>query len=138
MIKTQVKRSLEFNVIDKMLEFNFKSEEYLKTLRRKGPALLILYTLLAFKDEMSNDPCTGKRAEDINKLLEIRNKMGLESHIPDNSYNTVFGQVSPACAIIGGEVAQEIIKAVSHNEAPHHNLFLFDPERSCGFIESLP
>jgi ubiquitin-like 1-activating enzyme E1 A len=57
--------------------------------------------------------------------------------VPDDAVTHIFAHVSPAAAIVGGEVAQEIIKTVSQKEAPHHNLFLFDPDSCCGFIESI-
>lgn len=46
----------------------------------------------------------------------------------------LYAQISPVCAIVGGVMGQEIIKAVSQKEAPHNNLFLFDPDTHCGKI----
>ena len=49
----------------------------------------------------------------------------------------VFGKVSPACAIVGGVMAQEIIKAVSQKEAPHNNMFFLNPIKNVGFVDRL-
>ena len=49
----------------------------------------------------------------------------------------VFGKVSPACAIVGGVMAQEIIKAVSQKEAPHNNMFFLNPTKNVGFVDCL-
>lgn len=38
----------------------------------------------------------------------------------------VFGELSPAAAVVGGVLAQEIIKAVSHKDAPIRNYFFFN------------
>eukprot|EP01079_Euglenida_sp_SAG-EU17-18_P012195 gene12195-334_t len=44
---------------------------------------------------------------------------------------------SPVCAVLGGEAAQEIIKVISMNFAPHHNLFVYDAAVSfSGTVES--
>lgn len=50
----------------------------------------------------------------------------------------VFGQVSPVCAIVGSEVAAEIIKAVTKKDPPHNNLFFFSPMEDCaGFVQCI-
>ncbi|KAF7993463.1 hypothetical protein HCN44_010058 [Aphidius gifuensis] len=46
----------------------------------------------------------------------------------------VYAQVSPVCAILGGVMGQEIIKAVSQKEPPNNNLFLFNPSTMCGKV----
>ena len=38
----------------------------------------------------------------------------------------VLGELSPAAAVVGGVLAQEIIKAVSHKDAPIRNHFFFN------------
>lgn len=42
------------------------------------------------------------------------------------SLRMVFGELSPAAAVVGGVLAQEIIKAVSHKDAPIRNYFFFN------------
>lgn len=49
----------------------------------------------------------------------------------------LYAQISPACAIVGGIMAQEIIKAVSQKGTPHNNLFVFNPDTLCGKILKL-
>lgn len=76
------------------------------------------------------------RKEDLEKLLAIRDEIG-NGLVPDTAFQHVFGQISPAAAIVGGELSQEVIKAVSQKEAPHQNVFLFDPVKCCGFVEAI-
>lgn len=45
----------------------------------------------------------------------------------DEIYDHIFGVIPPVCAVLGGVIAQEIIKALSHKEATINNVFLFDP-----------
>lgn len=52
-------------------------------------------------------------------------------------HRMVFGQVSPVCAIVGGVLAQEIIKAVSHKDPPHKNFFFFTTLDGAGVVECI-
>lgn len=92
--------------------------------------------LQKFRDTESRDPAPSSRDEDIQKLLAIRDEIA-NGLVPDSTFTHVFGQISPAAAIVGGELSQEVIKAVSQKEAPNFNVFLFDPEKCCGFIEPI-
>lgn len=88
-----------------------------------------------FRETEHRDPRPESREADIAKLIEIRDDVADKELVGNENFVHVFSQVSPVAAIIGGAVAQEIIKTVSQKEAPHHNFFFFDPEQTCGFIE---
>lgn len=49
----------------------------------------------------------------------------------------MFGQLSPVCAIVGGVLAQEIIKAVSQKDLPHNNFFFFSTLDGAGVVECI-
>ncbi|CAB0028593.1 unnamed protein product [Trichogramma brassicae] len=49
----------------------------------------------------------------------------------------LYGQVSPSCAIVGGIMAQEIIKTIAQNGRPHNNLFVFNPVTMIGQVLKL-
>ena len=38
-------------------------------------------------------------------------------------------------AIVGGILAQEVIKAISNRDAPHQNFFFYNPIESAGVVE---
>lgn len=57
-------------------------------------------------------------------------------HIFSNR-SDLYAQLSPVCSIVGGVMAQEIIKAASQKHAPLNNLFTFNPITSCGVILNL-
>lgn len=105
-----------------------------KHLKRVGNGYLMLKVLQKFRDDNGRDPHSSSREEDLKKLEEIRDTLA-PSFIPNEAFEHVFAQISPAAAVVGGQVAQEIIKTVSQKEAPLHNVFIFDPEKSCGYIE---
>lgn len=46
-------------------------------------------------------------------------------------------ELSPVAAIVGGVIAQEIIKLLSGNDEPLSNCFVFDGATSRGTIEKL-
>ena len=50
----------------------------------------------------------------------------------------VFGELSPAAAVLGGVLAQEIIKAVSHKDLPIRNHFFFNGATDrAGVVEAI-
>lgn len=132
------KRQLVFPPLQDVLAFDVHQPAYQKKLRRTGPALLLLHVLQAFREAEQRDPLPAERDADIARLQALRKEQCFDAAVLTDAYfGHVFAQVAPVAAIVGGELAQEIIKAVSQKEAPHHNVFLFDPETCCGFVESL-
>ena len=49
----------------------------------------------------------------------------------------LFSELSPVAAIVGGVLAQEIIKVISNKDAPHNNFFLYNPMETCGVVETI-
>lgn len=135
-VRTIVKRTLQFPPLQDVQSFDYKSPEFLKKLKRNGPSFIVRKVLQEFRDREGRDPDHTQRDEDLSKILKIRNEIA-EGLASDDAFGNVFAQISPVAAALGGELSQEVIKAVSQREAPHHNLFLFDPDTCCGFIESI-
>lgn len=136
LVTSTVKRTLTYPPYQAVLDFDFKAQSYARKLKRAGPALPLLRVLQKFRDVEGRDPLYSDRDAELEKLRKVRDEVAPEL-VPDSALVHVFAQVSPAAAIVGGAVAHEIIKTVSQKEAPHHNVFLFDPESCCGFIESI-
>lgn len=92
----------------------------------------IFLGLIAFRDQLGRDPDYSSKSEDIAKLEEIKAKL-LSSYqespdkLKSDAFDLIFGEVAPISSIVGGVIAQEVIKAVSHKEVPIHNVFLLDP-----------
>lgn len=133
---TTVKRTLQFPPLQDVQAFDHSEATFQRKLKRTGPEFFAVKVLQEFRNKEGRDPSHNSRDEDLIKLLKLRNQLA-ENLVPDTTFEHVFAQISPAAAIVGGELSQEIIKAVSQKEAPHHNLFLFDPVKCCGFIESI-
>lgn len=130
------KRTILFPPLQDVIDFDYNAPQFLKHMKRNGSSYVLLRILQKFRETEERDPSYKDRADDIAKLLAIRNDIAADL-VTDSSFIHVFSQISPAVAIVGGELSQEIIKAVSKKEAPHNNVFLFDPDTCCGFVESI-
>lgn len=65
--------------------------------------------------------------EITNEIYELYQIDPSKSKLDEDIFDMIFDQVVPVCAVLGGVIAQEVIKAVSHKEVPINNVFLFDP-----------
>lgn len=136
-ITTTTKRSLKFPSLESTIAFDHNSTYFTKRMKKTGPAYVVMKILQKFRDTEGRDPLPASRDEDIKKLQVIRDEFSNETLIPDVYFEHIFSQISPAAAIVGGALAQEIIKTISQKDAPHFNYFFFDPQVSCGFIETI-
>lgn len=87
--------------------------------------------LVEFRKRHDRDPNFTKKSEDIQELKNISNEIielyQFSNISVESLLDLLFGELAPVCAILGGIIAQEIIKAVSQKEVPLNNIFLFDP-----------
>lgn len=131
-----VKRNISYPPLEKVINYDYSEPHFLRRITRIGPEYVIIKVLQKFRDSHGRDPSPLSRDDDIVALEKIRSEIG-QGLIQDNAFVHVFGQISPAAAVVGGQLSQEIIKAISQKEAPIHNLFLFDPITCNGFVESI-
>lgn len=101
-----------------------------------------MLALLEFRDRQGRNPEESHKEKDVKLLQEIKKEILTlysvdEKRLSDDLFNIVFGEVVPVCAIVGGVIAQEVIKGVSQKEAPINNVFLFDPLTYCGKEETV-
>ncbi|XP_043724752.1 SUMO-activating enzyme subunit 1B-1-like [Telopea speciosissima] len=83
---------------------------------------------------------------DLPSVLKMRNELCKaqllnESHIPDGLLERLLlagtSEYPPVCAIIGGILGQEVIKAISGKGDPLKNFFFFDAIDGKGIIEDI-
>lgn len=137
MITTTTKRSLKFPSLESTIAFDHTTAYFAKRIMKTGPSFIVMKILQKFRETEKRDPQPASRNEDIKKLLAIRDEISNKTVVSDDYFEHVFAQISPAAAIVGGALAQEVIKTVSQKDAPHFNYFFFDPQLSCGFIEPI-
>ncbi|KAK9870538.1 hypothetical protein WA026_008100 [Henosepilachna vigintioctopunctata] len=130
----QVKGQIDYPELNKVLIFpNTKqSIDAIKKSNRRNGLFFLMLTLLEFRNENGRNPQISTKTDDIEKLKIIKKSIvGLykisTSIFEDSLFEQSFGEVVPVCAILGGVIAQEVIKAVSHKEITINNIFLLDP-----------
>ncbi|KAL5008414.1 hypothetical protein ScPMuIL_013995 [Solemya velum] len=134
-----VKKSVTFCRLQNALEFDWSSSDA-KTLK-KTPNTYFIF-LLSFIKQMGRRPAIESKEEDKNKLQAIRQETLEQMKInPDTLqeeiFNHCFAEVGPVCAIVGGVLAQEIIKAVSHKDQPHNNFFFYNGMDGSGLVDCI-
>nr|CBE66657.1 CG12276-PA [Drosophila ananassae] len=134
---TPVQREMEYPGYSTWLNLETSSRSFQRKLKKSGPGLLLLNVLQKFRSTHKRDPSFKTREADLKLLRGIRDEQVPNSALADEALGVLFAQISPAVAIVGGVVAQEVIKVVTKLEAPHRNLFVFDPQTCAGYIENI-
>ena len=140
-----VKKAMTFVSLAETLKVDWSSELYSRRVKRMDPSFFLLQILFDFQSENGRKPGPKTKAEDVAKLQKLRDTVLERMKVPekmkekldDSMLEVVFGELSPVCAIVGGVVAQEIIKAISNKDAPHNNYFFYNPMESCGVVETI-
>ncbi|CAG7824020.1 unnamed protein product [Allacma fusca] len=123
-----------------LLNLDWSLDELSKRAKKTNPAFFALFVLLDFIEEKNRRPDPFKREADYLELLNRRDAY-VERHgiskekVPDELFTDVFGAIAPVCAITGGVVSQEVVKAVSHKDVPLVNLFVYNPVDGTGYVE---
>jgi len=138
-----VKKLMAFKSLAETLKVDWSSELYAKRIRRMDPSFFLLQILFNFQSETGlSRPRASARSEDLAKLCELRDKTLTDlsvpkEKVPDQLLGLLFAELSPVSAIVGGVLAQEVIKAISNKDAPHNNYFFYNPMESCGVVETI-
>ena len=98
--------------------------------------------MFEFQSKQGRSPAAKTQSEDLTLLRSlsesITEKFSLpKTKIPESTLSLLFSESSPVAAIVGGVLAQEIIKTISNKDAPHNNFFLFNPLDSSGIVETI-
>ncbi|XP_051693349.2 SUMO-activating enzyme subunit 1 [Oryctolagus cuniculus] len=139
---TMVKKKVVFCPIKEALEVDWSSDKAKATLKRTTSDYFLLQVLLKFRTDKGRDPGSATRGEDAELLLQIRNdvldSLGVSADLlPDDFVRYCFSEMAPVCAVVGGILAQEIVKALSQRDPPHNNFFFFDGMKGNGIVECL-
>jgi len=137
-----VKKAMTFVSLAETLAVDWSTELYAKRIRRMDPSFFLLQVLFNFQAETGHSPRPKEREADLAQLKKIRDQTLEALSVPttkigDEMLNLLFAELSPVCAIVGGVLAQEVIKAISNKDAPHNNYFFYNPLESCGVVETI-
>ncbi|CAB1348726.1 unnamed protein product [Coregonus sp. 'balchen'] len=121
------------------LEVDWTNEKAKSSLTRTPVDYFLLHVLLKFRTDKGRDPHPQSFKADATLLRQIRDDaleaMGLSSELlPHDFVRYCFSEMAPVCAVVGGVLGQEVVKAISQRDAPHKNFF-FDGMKGSGVVD---
>ncbi|KAJ1679293.1 E1 ubiquitin-activating protein aos1 [Spiromyces aspiralis] len=115
-----------------------------RKLRRMLSPLLVGYQALwAFEQEHKRRPAPSVDLDELKRVLDTVCERGaiprdfVEPELLERICNNARLEYPPANAVMGGMLAQEILKAVTAKESPFTNFFLFDAANNEGTVNYL-
>ncbi|XP_068601262.1 SUMO-activating enzyme subunit 1 [Brachionichthys hirsutus] len=137
---TMVKKTAGFCALKEALEVDWRTEEAKAHLKRTPVGYFLLHVLLKFRTDKGRDPDPHNAAEDTELLRQIQGDvleaLGVSSDLlRDDVTSDCFSEMSPVCAVVGGVLGQEVVKALSQRDAPHRNFFFFDGRAGSGMVD---
>uniref|UniRef100_A0A3Q0RNR7 SUMO1 activating enzyme subunit 1 n=1 Tax=Amphilophus citrinellus TaxID=61819 RepID=A0A3Q0RNR7_AMPCI len=137
---TMVKKTASFCTLKEALEVDWTSEKAKAGLKRTPVDYFLLQVLLKFRTDKGRDPDPQSFPEDSQLLRQIRDdvleSLSLSSELlTDDFISYCFSEMSPVCAVVGGVLGQEVVKALSQRDAPHRNFFFFDGRKGNGVVD---
>ncbi|XP_060639686.2 SUMO-activating enzyme subunit 1-like [Anolis sagrei] len=139
---TLVKKRVTFCLLKEALSLSWSSEKAKAAVKRITTDYFLLRVLLKFRSEKGRDPSTQSCTEDSETLLQMRNavlaSLDIESDLlPDDFVSFCFSEMAPVCAVVGGVLSQEVVKALSQRDPPLNNFFFFNGMKGNGIVECL-
>ncbi|XP_015262605.1 PREDICTED: SUMO-activating enzyme subunit 1 [Gekko japonicus] len=139
---TMVKKRMAFCPWEEAFGLSGSTEKDQGTLKPTAPDYFLLQVLLKFRSEKGRDPSPQGYAEDAETLLQTRTgvleSLGVGTDLlPDDFASCCFSEMASVCAVVGGVLGQEIVKALSQRDAPLNNFFFFDGMKGSGVVERL-
>ncbi|CAL8334572.1 unnamed protein product [Boreogadus saida] len=137
---TMVKKTASFCSLKEALEVDWTTEKAKAGLKRTPVDYFLLHVLLKFRTDKGRDPAPQSQGEDGQLLRQIRDdvleSMGLNRELlSDDFVSYCFSEMAPVCAVVGGVLGQEVVKALSQRDAPHKNIFFFDGRKGNGVVD---
>ncbi|XP_078517140.1 SUMO-activating enzyme subunit 1 [Lissotriton helveticus] len=139
---TMVKKAVTFCQLKEALEVDWGSDKAKVSLKRTPADYFLLQVLMKFRTDKGRDPHPDHYGEDSELLLQIRNDvmdaLGVSPDlIPEDFAGYCFSEMAPVCAVVGGVLSQEVVKALSQRDPPHNNFFFFDGLQGSGIVDCL-
>lgn len=137
-----VKKMCAFKRLKDALAVNWATDDMKKKIKRTPSTFFVLRVLWEFMLNNKRKPSTKQLKPDRESLEQLREtvatKLGLETTvIPDTFHLHCFAELSAVCAVVGGVLGQEVIKAVSQKDPPHNNFFFFDGVEGSGMVDNI-
>ncbi|XP_059479343.1 SUMO-activating enzyme subunit 1 [Neocloeon triangulifer] len=139
-VSQMTKETATFVPYQDFMDADWKSDDQAKKLKRMSFGYFLMRVVQEFREKEKRYP--SRSEEDLKTLLSLRDsllpELGVDpAKIPEEVFNNTTGQLGATCAILGGIVAQEVIKAISLKDRPLNNAFFFDPDTCAGKVECI-
>lgn len=116
-----------------------------RSLPRKVSKLYFAMRVIEKFEHDETRSCRDVSAADLPSVLKLRKELCEahslnEAHIPETLLERLVSGIQefpPVCAIVGGILGQEVIKAISGKGEPLKNFFFFDAMDGKGIIEDI-
>lgn len=155
--REDVKEQTNQDVNDKQTKFgqlsfsNFRDFIYSKDLifnKSTSPVLILSLALIKFYSiykHLPRDEDNQIKQDDLKKLKQILETIKNSCKVPENVMKkldqewaeSIYGSISPVCAILGGVAGQDMIRALSNKDIPIFNTFSFDGLTMNGVVEKV-
>lgn len=137
-----VKKVSSFAPLRDAISVDWNLEANATKLRKTPKTYFIIRILLEFRAREGRDPDIDHVDVDVDKLKEITcevlKSLGVREDLLDLDFTEhCVSALSPICAITGGILGQEIIKAVSQRDAPHNNFFFYNGLETTGMVDRI-
>ncbi|XP_065343159.1 SUMO-activating enzyme subunit 1 [Cloeon dipterum] len=139
-VSQMIKDTATFAPYQDFIDADWKSGDQAKKLKKMSNGYFLMRVIQAFREKEQRYP--NRSSEDLETLTAIRDsllpELGVDpAKLPSEIFCDVVGQLGASCAIVGGIMAQEVIKAISFKDKPLNNSFFFEPESCSGKVESI-
>lgn len=133
---------MAFKRLKEALEMDWTTPDAVKKIKKTPNTYFIMKVLLKFMDKNERRPATTSREGDMEQLSTLRKQLLEDLKLKDDLLiedfaENCFAELSPVCAIVGGVLGQEIIKAVSQKDAPHNNFFFYNGTDGGGLVDNI-
>lgn len=133
----KIKTSVKFASWDEALNVDWTQKRLIRKARRILPTAYFPIRALLRCENVDRTVDNDEFLKLLNEEL-VNCNHSAESRLPEESIFRKGPQLSPTCAIVGAVVAQEAIKALSQNDAPLQNLFIYSAVSTTGVVCNLP
>jgi len=143
--KMMIEKTLDFVSFDAML--NGRGNKPGNGIsKRTNAAFLLVHAMFEFYKKFQRYPELRTQEQDQLELANIANEQLEHVHLDrklldklndQDCWSNVFGEISPITSILGGVVSQEIIRAITVQDHPIRNVFLFNAFQCSGSIENI-
>lgn len=137
-----IKKKLSYVSLEKALHVDWCTPGNITKKKRLSDSYFIMKALHEFMRQSGRCLNLSTKENDVQELSQIAERLFKDADINSENlrkdfFQCCFGELSPVCAIVGGVLAQEIVKAVSRKDQPHKNFFFYNGLQGSGLVECI-